>query len=321
MIDVIWNSLLELRRLLSSCDQKNFSVQILYSQSNYHVQLGVAAAGQKPEIKFTFDDKTNYSQINYCWDKNFDVQAQQEIPEDLDFQFIDTYLPYCFSTLKSHKLKRAYGISHYAQSLDGKIATFDGHSKWISDQEDLTHCHRMRSLCDSILIGMNTLRNDKPRLNVRHVKGNNPIKVVVGSSSASFSSLMEYKEKIILFTSESAKILQGVEQVSLPMKAQLPVFIMKHLYKMGIHSVFIEGGSRTSSSFLKNKMIDEIQLYVAPIIFGSGLPNFDLPQIRHVKDAVGFSSHQFKTMGEGMFFKGKVKWNTHKRKRTSIITE
>ncbi|NJK98835.1 MAG: hypothetical protein HC905_31475 [Bacteroidales bacterium] len=204
MIEVIWNSLLELRRLLSSCDNKNFSVQIVYRDNNFHIQVGIADEGQKPQVIFNFGNSLDNSGslkfsgiLKFCWDEDFNIQLQNEITNHQEFKFINTYLPYCFSTLKSHKLKRTYGISHYAQSLDGKIATVDGKSKWISDQENLNHSHRMRAMCDSILIGINTLRNDKPRLDVRHVKGNNPVKVVIGNSSASFSSLMLGKEKII----------------------------------------------------------------------------------------------------------------------------
>lgn len=314
MTDIIWNSLLELKRLLSSCDKKNFSVQVFYTGSNFHAQVEVAEEGRKPQIKFNFNDK-NIIPLVFEWDESFALQLRNEVvPETEVFKFIETYLPYCFTTLKSHKIKRTYGISHYAQSLDGKIATAEGHSKWISDQENLVHCHRMRALCDGIIIGVNTLRSDKPQLTVRHVKGNNPIKIVIGSSSASFASLMQQKEKIFLFTSKPAKILQGVNQINLPEKPEHPVFIMEHLYKLGVHSVFIEGGSYTTSSFVKNNMVDEIQLYIAPTVFGSGLSDFELPPIKHVKDAVSFSKYQFTPMGNGIFFKGEL---INKKRKTS----
>lgn len=303
MIEVIWNSLLELRRLLSSCDKKNFSVQVIYTAANFHIRVGVAEAGQQQLIKFSVDDKHEYI---FGWDENFSLIPLSEPNANSDYQFISTYLPYCFSTLRAHKLQRAYGISHFAQSLDGKICTLDGHSLWVTHHDDQVHCHRMRALCDSILVGINTLRFDKPQLNVHRVKGENPIKVILGSSSASFSSLMESSEKILLFTSQPAPKLVGIEQITLPDSFPAPVFVMQTLYKMGIHSVFIEGGSQTTSSFLEHRMIDEVQLYIAPVVFGSGLSNFMLPVIRDADEALVFSKPEFVPMGKGMLFKGDV---------------
>lgn len=305
MIDIIWNSLLELKNLLSSCDFRNFSAQVIYTHINFHVQVSVADAGQKPEIVFNFPEKS--LQIVFRWDENYNLESGTDLPVNPEVRFIKTYLPYCFCTLKSHHLRRCYGISHYAQSLDGKIATLEGNSKWISHPEDLIHCHRMRALCDGILIGINTLRLDHPRLNVRHVKGDNPVKIVLGSTSASFSSLIQNNGGVIHFTSVPGKAVPGVRQVIIPESTDSPVFIMQNLYQMGIHSVFIEGGSKTGSSFMENHMIDEVQLYLSPSLFGSGLPNFSLPVIRNVEEAVVFSRHEFLPMGKGILFKGEVK--------------
>lgn len=306
MIEVIWNSLLELRRLLSSCDQKNFSVQVYYSENNFHIQVGIAEEGQIPQIKFHFTNRFPLSELAYCWDENFTVLPQFERPAQIEYQFINTYLEYCFCSLKAHKLKRAFGISHYAQSLDGKIATRAGNSKWISHYDDLVHCHRMRALCDGILIGTNTLKNDKPRLNVRYVRGDNPVKIVLGNSSPSFLSLMQDNEQIIHFTTKPPPNELGVDQIMIPKKSAVPLFVMRQLYKIGIHSVFIEGGSKTISSFLEQKMIDEIQLYLSPTVFGSGLSNFNLKVIQNVDEAIGFSRHEFIPMGNGMLFRGTV---------------
>jgi diaminohydroxyphosphoribosylaminopyrimidine deaminase/5-amino-6-(5-phosphoribosylamino)uracil reductase len=305
MIDIIWNSLLELKNLLSACDYRNFSAEVTYTDLNFYIQVSAAEAGQTPEIIFNFPEKNSW--VAFFWDNEYNLEARTDWSDDPEVRFIRTYLPYCFSTLKSHQLQRAYGISHHAQSLDGKIATLEGNSKWISQPEDLVHCHRMRALCDGILIGINTLRLDHPSLNVRHVKGNNPVKIVLGSTSASFSSLLQNNGGVIQFTTSPAKSLPGIRQIILPASSASPVFIMQSLYAMGIHSVFIEGGSKTASSFLEHEMIDEVQLYLSPSLFGSGLPNFSLPVIRKVEEAVVFSRHEFLPMGKGILFKGEVK--------------
>lgn len=308
MIEVIWSSLLEIKRILSSCEEKGFSVQVTYKDNNFNIQVEVVENLCQPVINFQFGG-TGYTQnesITFQWDKNSCICDNQPKSLQEEYLFLKTYLPYCFSAMKSHKLKRAYCVSHYAQSLDGKIATAEGNSKWISDQENLTHCHRMRALCDGILIGMNTLRNDKPQLNVRYVKGDSPVKIVVGNSSCSFSSLVQNKERVFYFTSRATSNTQNIEQVNLPATVIAPVFILESLYKMGIQSVLIEGGSQTCSSFLEYNTIDEIQLYLSPFIFGSGLPTFSLPKINQVSEAVAFAKHEFIPMGKGILFKGEV---------------
>jgi diaminohydroxyphosphoribosylaminopyrimidine deaminase/5-amino-6-(5-phosphoribosylamino)uracil reductase len=307
MLENIWNSLLELKRILDASDPKDISILVSVNDEGSDIRIDSPEKGLTSSVTYVFSN-TDESSLVFNLNEKFDLVISDNVPISAEYRFIENYLPYCFSALKGRRLKRAFAITHYAQSLDGKIATSGGNSKWISDEENLVHCHRMRALCDGIIIGINTLRNDKPQLTVRHVKGNNPVKIVIGSSSSSFSSLLHQKEKVLLFTSNSAKVLQGVEQIEFPEKVERPVFILQQLYKMGIRSVFIEGGSFTTSSFLISNMTDEIQLFIAPTIFGSGLQNFELPIIKHVKDALTFSKYNFQIMGKGVLFKGEVKY-------------
>ena len=81
----------------------------------------------------------------------------------------------------ARRAQRSFTVSHFAQSLDGRVATDFGDSRQIGCAENLVHAHRMRALCDGILIGATTLRVDRPALNVRYAEGPDPARIVVGS--------------------------------------------------------------------------------------------------------------------------------------------
>ncbi len=85
---------------------------------------------------------------------------------------IDLYLPLA-------EARGPYAVAHLGQSLDGRIATAAGASRWVTGEEDLLHTHRMRALADAILVGSGTLRHDDPQLTVRRCAGDHPVRVVI----------------------------------------------------------------------------------------------------------------------------------------------
>lgn len=97
-------------------------------------------------------------------------------------RMLTTYLPYCFLSVYARRWNRAVAVSHFAQSLDGRIATDWGNSKWIGHEDNRTHAHRMRALCQGILIGSGTLKRDTPALTVRRVEGPDPRPIFLGST-------------------------------------------------------------------------------------------------------------------------------------------
>lgn len=229
--------------------------------------------------------------------------------------FLSVYLPYCFLPLKAHNLQRAVAISHFAQSLDGRIATRSGDSKWIGNQENLIHAHRMRALCEGILIGGNTLKDDQPSLTVRLVGGKNPRRIVLCSSEADFSSLHEKSddEVLIVGTCQDPEIPQTQFQHFEPredgrINCQA---LLQFLYEQGIYSVYIEGGAATTSGFLLENATDVVQLHISPMIFGSGVSSFVLPEIDLVKEAIHFDRFFFRPMGDTYMFVGELKQPVH----------
>ncbi|NBC83497.1 MAG: hypothetical protein GVY19_08955 [Bacteroidetes bacterium] len=228
--------------------------------------------------------------------------------DDDSMSLLTNYLPYSLISWWAKKQQSTYAISHFAQSLDGKIATYTGESKWIGGDENLVHAHRMRALCDAILIGGNTLQRDHPKLTVRHVDGNNPIKIVVGNSDYPFESVLSSQDKTVFFTTHNGIDKKGLDVVICENKNGFihPDEILKQLYALNIYSVYIEGGAYTTSQFLLNHALNEIQLYLAPSIMGSGIANFTLPAIGGIDEAIRFTHHRFFNMGTGIMFAGRL---------------
>ena len=225
--------------------------------------------------------------------------------------FLQAYLPYCFYSLQARKHKRAITIAHFAQTLDGKIATETGHSKWIGNEENLKHAHRMRALCDAILIGRSTLNHDQPKLNVRHVSGKNPARVVLSGKDADFSCLLEACDApILVISSKDQPAKESIRHLQLPAaNGRLHSDqILTCLYEQGLHTVYIEGGSMTTSNFIKDRAIDILQLHLSPQIFGSGQQSIQLPEIKEVQEAIQFSRFRFQTVGDTQMFVGHLNW-------------
>ena len=221
--------------------------------------------------------------------------------------FLKQYLPYCFLSIIAKQHKRAIAVAHFAQTLDGKIATENGDSKWIGNKENLLHAHRMRALCNGVVVGSNTLEIDAPKLTVRHVNGPDPTRIIIGNPPAVFDSLLESSTAPIhVFCSKPLEELSAVKYHLLSTENGLicPKEILKKLYLLNIHSVYIEGGAHTTSHFFEMGAIDILQLHIAPILFGSGTNGIQLPTINKVKEGKQFDLYHFLPVGDSMMFTG-----------------
>lgn len=206
-------------------------------------------------------------------------------------------------------------IGQLGQSLDGRIATVTGCSRFINGDDGITHLHRIRALSDAVVVGAGTAVTDNPRLTVRRVSGNNPVRVVIDRKRRVPSSHH-------LFTDGQAPTLHLVagdydpdrkpEQNGLvttiaclgdadnPNPVQ-PELILQVLQDAGLHKIFIEGGGVTVSSFLKAGLLDRLHVMVAPMIIGSGRPAFSLPEIDQLDEALRPQA-QLINLGSDMLF-------------------
>jgi diaminohydroxyphosphoribosylaminopyrimidine deaminase/5-amino-6-(5-phosphoribosylamino)uracil reductase len=223
-------------------------------------------------------------------------------------EFISSFISLCVMPVHAFKMQRAVSILHLAQSIDGRMATLNHNSRWISNTENLIYVHRMRALSDAILIGANTLLNDKPALTVRYVKGPNPVKVIVGNSANYFSSVLESRDRIIHLVTRQTEERKGIESVIMDgVSGQIkPEDILALLFKKGLYSVYVEGGAFTISSFIRAKSADIINFYISPVIIGSGI-SIDFQGIANVEDAICLQNCKYMPMGEGMLIRGCIK--------------
>jgi diaminohydroxyphosphoribosylaminopyrimidine deaminase/5-amino-6-(5-phosphoribosylamino)uracil reductase len=224
-------------------------------------------------------------------------------------QLFKTYLPYAFSPMHARRLGRAFAVSHFAQSLDGRIATLAGDSKRIGSPSNLVHAHRMRALSDGIIIGSRTLRRDRPRLTVRYVEGAQPARIVLASSNDGLGALAGIEGgDVYLVGGNGHPAPPGVSVVPLRgANGSIPTSdILRELLKRGIRSVYIEGGALTTSRFLGEGNVDVVQVHIAPMILGSGLSSFRLPPVPDIGSAVRLAGHVFTPVDDGMMLVGTV---------------
>ncbi len=221
---------------------------------------------------------------------------------------LELYLPYCLASVHARAMRRAFTVSHFAQSLDGRIATGDGDARWIGCDENRVHAHRMRALCDGILIGAHTLRTDQPALTVRHAEGADPVRIVVGDADDLACLEQASPGPIVLIGDTRRARSDQVEHVVLPRTDGriATSAILEALYRNDILSVYIEGGATTTSAFLAEGNVDVLQLHISPMIIGPGINSFTSPSIRSIDECVRFDPHVYRSVGDGMMFVGRV---------------
>jgi diaminohydroxyphosphoribosylaminopyrimidine deaminase/5-amino-6-(5-phosphoribosylamino)uracil reductase len=217
------------------------------------------------------------------------------------FKYITTGIPYV--TVK------------FAQSIDGRIATQTGHSRWISSPQSLKFAHRLRSVNDAVLVGANTLERDDPLLTTRLVRGHNPIRIVLTKSGRLNFNRKLFKDNsvrtIVAAGKDSGlKPGDGFEVIHLRKKAEYlsPQDLLGKLGRMGIMTLLIEGGSEVITSFLKQKLTDEVYICLAPIMMGEGVNSTGDLGIRKVTGALRFDEVQWKKSGPDMILSGRPVW-------------
>jgi len=169
-----------------------------------------------------------------------------------------------------------------ALSLDGRIATKTGESKWITSKESRAYSHQLRAGHDAVMVGINTVIADDPRLTVRAATGRSPIRIVVDSKLRMTvdRKLVQTAKDIptcVLTTAEAdpehQKVLEdhGLNIIQIPATAEGRCDMraaLRALAKREVVSVLCEGGAELAGSLLQGQMIDRLHAFVAPILLG-----------------------------------------------------
>ena len=224
-------------------------------------------------------------------DDSADWQALLEARAGSFRSLTDSPLHALYGPLCAARRNGTYAVAHLAQSLDGRIATANGKSHWLSGDEDLLHTHRMRAMCDAVVVGVNTVLSDDPQLTVRRCTGAHPVRVVIDPERRLDGSQRMLRDgaasTLVLAAADRARAgetLARSEVVPVPRgRCGLdPHEIRRILARRGLALLFIEGGGITVSRFLASDALDRLQITVAPIILGSGRPGILLPEINDV---------------------------------------
>ena len=217
--------------------------------------------------------------------------------------------------VKYMRTKRPFVILKVAMSVDGKIATSTGDSKYITSKEARTYVHQLRSEVDSVMVGLNTVLRDNPELTPRLFKGKDPMKIVVDSKLKIPKNchLLKDPAKLIIATTNNAsknevKKLQqkGVNVISTKSKKGLVDLedLMKQLGKHEITSIMIEGGSQLNSSAIKEGIVDKVLIFTAPKIIGNGVGAIGSLGIKKIEKAINLKNPVCKKIGKDVLIEG-----------------
>jgi GTP cyclohydrolase II len=176
---------------------------------------------------------------------------------------------------------KPYIAVKYAQTLDGRIATSSGDSRWISGEEERRVSHALRASCDAVLVGVGTVLADDPQLTVRMVPGASPIRVVLDSTLRipDRSRLLADDAATIVVTTSSSSTDRRDDLrrlgVSVLVAPAGPSGVdlaaaLSALRREGIRSVLVEGGGSVITSFLSLDLADRLVVGIAPRVLGSG---------------------------------------------------
>jgi len=171
-----------------------------------------------------------------------------------------------------HEQGRPYIILKWAVTSDGYIARDNYDSKWISNEYSRLMVHQWRSQEDGIMVGANTVIYDNPQLNVRELKGENPIRIIIDPNLKIKGSykIFDQKQKTLIYNfikNQSGKDLIYIKVE----KNRFMQGVLMDLKGKGIQSILIEGGKILLDNIIQSNLWDEARIFNSPKTFGSGL--------------------------------------------------
>ncbi|MBW2988875.1 bifunctional diaminohydroxyphosphoribosylaminopyrimidine deaminase/5-amino-6-(5-phosphoribosylamino)uracil reductase RibD [Candidatus Woesearchaeota archaeon] len=218
--------------------------------------------------------------------------------------------------MKWIRKKRPFVVVKAAMSLDGQIATRTGDSKYITGREARKLVHELRSSYDAVMVGSNTVIKDNPLLDVRLVKGRNPVKIVVDTklkTPISSRIVSNDPSKLIIATSSSAPkskirrfmqkgayvLVVGTKGGKIDLKE-----LMKELGKREICSILVEGGAELNAEAIKSGIADKVLFFISPQFIGSGLSALGNLGIDKVDRSIKLKSLDYRKVGRDILIEG-----------------
>ena len=205
-----------------------------------------------------------------------------------------------------------------ALTLDGKIATASGNSKWITGEAARHKVHELRHQNDAVLVGINTVIADDPELTVRGIaKGNSPVRIVLDSMARIPENSRIFQNDgipVIIATGNKALSrkwpnLPNLKILTSPTATPEINWILSELHKLGLKSLLVEGGSYTYASFLKSGAVDRLVLFIGPKIIGGqeALSWCGELRVNQLNQAIQIGINSITAVGEDWLIDAKIK--------------
>ena len=228
--------------------------------------------------------------------------------------------------VKYVRTRRPFVIAKCAATLDGRIATRSGDSKWITGEESRQYVHRLRHAADGILVGINTVRSDDPSLTTRlpDARGKDPVRIILDTHLAISpqAKLLRQKSdaetilvagkgiatnKLRTFNRDGIRVIQAeLYNGMIGMDA-----LMDQLGDLGIASLLIEGGSRVLNSAFRAGIVDKVFFFYAPKILGGddGIPICSGPGPEWMSQSIAVNNIDVHRFGDDVLIEGYIDVN------------
>jgi diaminohydroxyphosphoribosylaminopyrimidine deaminase/5-amino-6-(5-phosphoribosylamino)uracil reductase len=276
----------------------------------------ILAAGIKRVVVAMNDPNPDVTGGGTDYLKNQGLEVTLGVCQDEAKKLNEAYVKYV-------RTKRPFVIVKCATTLDGRIATKTGDSKWVTGQESRKFVHRLRHAYDAIMVGIDTVKKDDPSLTARpdNMPGADPIRVILDtelsiSEDAKVLRLDSDCDTIIItgnLVSSDKKVRienKGVKVIEAPVKNGLIDFdpLMDQLGALGITSLLIEGGSRVIASALAAGVVDKIAFFYAPKILGGddGVPVCKGPGPDLMNQCIPVKDIKVKRFGDDVMIEGYI---------------
>jgi diaminohydroxyphosphoribosylaminopyrimidine deaminase / 5-amino-6-(5-phosphoribosylamino)uracil reductase len=227
-------------------------------------------------------------------------------PGDPRGDLLELYLP-----ISSATAARPITIGHLGQSLDGFIATQSGDALSVTGPENILHLHRLRALCDAVIVGAGTVAADNPRLTTRLVTGSNPVRVILDPACRLPPAHTVFNDREALTLRVCAAGSAGVAEARARGEDLLEVAVcdgaldladlLRQLRALGFNRVFVEGGGVTVSSFLMADLLDRLHIAVAPLLIGEGRPAIRMPPRSRLQDCLRLRHRVYRAGSDILF--------------------
>ncbi len=222
--------------------------------------------------------------------------------------------------------KEPFILMKTAMSLDGKIATRNGDSKWISGEQSRSKVHQMRNEYSAIMVGINTVINDNPLLNVRNISGKtkNPIRIIIDSKArtpldADIVNTPEISPVIVAVTKKAKKenidklSRKGIKVIVCPEKEKAIdlKYLIKEIGKLNIDSILLEGGGTLNFGAIEQNIVDKVITFISPKIIGGKEAATPVEGVgfKRIADTVELEKLNYTLSGNDIMVEGYIKKN------------